>query len=808
MPRTDFRIDEKSLEALEYYQVIDLLQKYTSSPTGREFCRRLRPQADVEAIKRSLSRIDELKRIEDEGESLPPVELREVRSVLGEARVAGAVLEPQALLDIAANIETCQKIKKFFTGIHVPFPCLKALIDGLTVCKEIGTEIRRCLDPDGTVRDEASPRLRQIRASLREVRTRIQKEMERILNQEDLQPVLRDRIVTQRNGRAVLLVKPEFRGRIKAVVHDYSHSRMSLFVEPISVVEMNNDLNLLLDKEREEEFRILEGLTGRVRERTEDLQRDLELLGELDLIVAKMRLGRTLQAIQPEIGEIGGTCLLQARHPLLFLRKRDETVPIDILLPRESSVLIISGANAGGKTVALKTLGLLVLMFQSGMEIPVAEGSRVSVYQKVFAEVGDEQSIGDDLSTFSAHLAHLDEIVREADSRSLVLVDEIGAGTNVTEGAALAMGALDCLKEKGAAVVVTTHLEPLKAYGYVAPGVTNVGVEFDPDTLEPRYRLSYGTSAPSRAFLVAEKMGVSREVLDRARSHQRKGEGPRAALMQKLEHLYLEAVREREQLQRLQRDTAERRDRLDGLIRRIRQRRDRILLRIEQRGMAMLKKTERELQELSRRGAPVEPGKRKPQTELREIENRLRLRFQVKPAKRRRSKPEDLRPGESVRILDLNKEGTVSRVHEGVDIAEVMVGQFKIKTSLYNLERVPDRGKSPEVPSPPVSMVSTSDEVRTEINVIGLRVDEALPVVDRFIDRALLQDLGSVTIVHGSGSGRLREAIRQYLRQHKAVRGFADGDPSRGGSGITVVQLGWESTAAGEEEIEDPPPYV
>ena len=802
-PKTDLRIDEKSLTALEYFEIIDLLERNASSPVGREWCRQVRPHADLIQIQKSLSEIDELKRIDNEGGPLPPVDIHDTRETLSQVRVEGTVLDPATLNNMAANIQTCQKVKQFYEAVPTDIPHIAALIGRLSVCREIGEEIRRCIDADDTIRDEASPRLSRVRRSIRSMRTKVQREMESLLRQEDVQPFLRDRIITQRNGRSVLLVKPESRGRIKGIVHDYSHSRMSLFVEPMSVVDMNNDLNLLLDEEREEEIRILTGLTESVRARLDDLRHDLECLGDLDLACAKMKLSRQLRGIRPEICETGGIRLLKARHPLLFYRKPDETVPIDLVLDKDHPVLIISGANAGGKTVALKTLGLLILMFQSGMEIPLAEGSEISVFQKAFAKIGDEQSIGEDLSTFSAHLAHLSGILQEADRASLVLVDEIGGGTNVTEGAALAMGVLDRLKEQGGAVVVTTHLEPVKGYGYVTPGVMNAGVEFDPETLQPRYRLLYGTSAPSHAFLVAEQMAFPRGVLDRARQYQQETKGAAAAMIRRLEQLQEEVNREKRKLEKLQEETAQRRDQLSASVQKIREKRAEILLRIEERGRKLVGQTEKELQRLVDGLRSVEPGQKRPERQVREVEDRFRAR--LNRPRRKRKKVKNLRSGEWVRVLDLNREGTVSQVQEAADTAEVLVGQFKIKTSLDNLERVRGKtGTSDSGPSP-TPVVSSSDEARREINVIGLTVDEALPRVDKFIDTALLANLETVTVIHGSGSGRLRDGIQSYLRAHKAVSGFEPGDPLRGGMGVTVVRLGWDRKAAVNEQPEGHP---
>lgn len=795
---TEFKTDEKSLRALEYFEIIDLLQKNASSPVGKERCRELRPNADPEKIHRSLSEIDELKRIDEQWGPIPPVDIQDTREALRKLRVAGVILEPIELTDISRNIQTCHRIKVFFAGIDRPSPCIMAIIDRLAVCKELGDEINRCIGPDGEIRDEASPRLQRVRRAIRGVRARIQDEMERLLRQEEMQPILRDRIVTQRNGRSVLLVKPEFKSHFQGIVHDYSHSRMTLFVEPISVVEMNNDLNLLLDEEGEEETRILEALTRQVREREPDLRQDLESLGELDMAQAKMKLSYRLQGVRPETNESGVTRLLGARHPLLFDRKPEETVPIDIVLDERHPVLVISGANAGGKTVALKTVGLLALMFQSGMEIPVREGSRLPVFRKILAEIGDEQSIGDDLSTFSAHLVHLREFLHEAHAESLVLVDEIGGGTNAMEGAALAMGILDHLKEQGATVVVTTHLEPLKGYGYVTPGVANAGVEFDPETLQPMYRLSYGASAPSHAFLVAEKMGIPRHLVDRARKYRQETEGPSASMIQRLEELRAEAAGERERLRKLEEDMNRRREHLDRVMKSIRERRDQILLRVEERGRALLRQTEKDLGKLVQGLSLIEPGKRKPETELREIENRLLS--QVRRNRRKRSRIENLRPGEWVRVVGLGREGVVAGVHESADMAEVLVGRFKIKTSLHGLERVQGRKRSSRRTPAPLSVVTSSDDVKWEINVIGLTVEDALPLVERFIDRALVENLESVTIIHGSGSGRLREAVRSYLAGHEAVTGFGPGEPNRGGAGVTVARLGWEREAPSDAQ--------
>jgi DNA mismatch repair protein MutS2 len=801
-PIDDFRIDEKSLTALEYFEIIDLLEKNACSPVGQEQCRQVRPHADLTRIQKSLSEIKELKRIDQEWGPLPLVDIRDTRDALSQVRVEGTILEPGVLNGILANIEVCQAVKRFYGAIPVDLPHVGALMDRLLLCGEVGEQIRQCLDPDGAIRDEASPRLSRLRGSIRHMRAKIQQRMESLVNQEDLQPFLRDRIITQRNGRTVLLVKPESRGRIKGIVHDYSHRRMSLFVEPISVVEMNNDLNVLLDEEREEEIQVLTRLTASVRQRVDDLQADLECLGQLDLACAKMKLSRLIQGIQPEIRQTGGLRFLKARHPLLFHRKPDETVPVDLILEKDHPVLIISGANAGGKTVALKTLGLLVVMFQSGMEIPLGEGSEISLFRRVYAKIGDEQSIGEDLSTFSAHLARLEEILEGADAHSLILVDEIGGGTNVTEGAALAMGVLDRLREAGGTVAVTTHLESVKGYGYVTPGVINGGVEFDPETLQPRYRLVYGTSAPSHAFLVAEKMAFPRDVLDRARQYQRETEGETAAMIQRLEELQEAVNRERVRLEKLQEEAAQHRDQLSTSVQKIREKRDHILLGIEERGRKLLRQTEKELRKVLEGLRPPEPGEKRPERKLREVEEQFRSR--LTRSKRKRSKVKDLRPGEWVRIVDLNREGTVSHVQDAMNTAEVMVGQFKIKTSLDNLERAGVTRPGSDTSSP-VRVMFSPDEVRREINVVGLTVDEALPLVDRLIDRALLGNLETVTIIHGSGSGRLRDGIRSYLKGHKAVTRFEPGDPLRGGLGVTVVHLGKDRKVAVNDQPDERP---
>jgi len=607
------------------------------------------------------------------------------------------------------------------------------------------------------------------------------------MRREDLQTLFQEKLITIRNGRYVLPIKSEFKSQMEGIVHDHSHSKMTIFLEPMDVVDYNNELSILLEDERQEERRILSKLTRRIGEFHQELLRDLEILGEVDLLYAKVKLSQKLGGINPLLNRNGVVRLLGVRHPLLYLREGDRTVPIDIYLSGYSKILIISGANAGGKTVALKTIGLLSLMAQSGMHIPAMEGSEIPLYYSIFADIGDEQNIRENLSTFSAHILSLIRIMEKSDKFSLILLDELGVGTNSKEGSALAIGVLDYLIDKGATVVVTTHLDELKAYGYLNKEATNVSVAFDLKTLEPRYELMYGDSGSSNAFLVAEKLGFPKVVLDLATRYINQQESGISRFIRNIEGLQDNLKKEHEEILVLKEEIQGHRDRVRELVGRIKERRQQILQEAQDRGRTILQQTEIELkriaEEITRRG---ERRARIPKGDLKKVRERFFLQFRGKG--RKGGDVAGLRKGDWVRVLSLNRIGIVSEVYGEANKADVRVENMKVHVPLDDLERTAPQLLAHDTRNERLQYEAAVEKaVQSEINVVGLTVEEALPVVDKFLDDAILCRLEKVDIIHGRGTGRLREAIGNHLKHHRNVKRFGPKDIMQ--SGVTVVEF-------------------
>jgi DNA mismatch repair protein MutS2 len=780
-------MDSQSFKALEYDQVRELLKGFATSSIGKALCERLKPQRKLSWIRRRLGEVDELRKMAEVYGEIPLVGIEDVREAIAKAKIEGAALSPEEILDILGNMRVSHGLKSSFKKVKGDFPLFGDLVSRLSDLRGLIKEITRTIDGRGKIFDHASSALRQIRSDIAAYRKRIKRSLEEMMKREDIQGLFQEKLITIRNGRYVLPIKSEFKNQMGGIVHDHSHSKMTIFVEPLEVIDYNNELSMLLEDERQEERRILSGLTRQIGESHQELVRDLEILGEVDLLYAKVKLSQELGGVNPFINRNGMVRLLGARHPLLYLREGGRTVPIDIYLGGYSKALIISGANAGGKTVALKTLGLLSLMAQSGMHIPAAEGCEIPVYHSIFADIGDEQNIQENLSTFSARILSLIRILEKSDKTSLVLLDEVGAGTNAKEGSALAIGVLNYLIDKGATVLVTTHLDELKAYGYLNKGATNVSVAFDSATLEPRYELIYGGSGSSNAFLVAEKLGFPRAVLDLSTKYLANQGSGVSRFIRDIEGLQEDIRKEAEEIGVLKEEIKGHRDRLRELALRMRQRRQGILEEVQERGRAILQQTEGELKRIveEARGGE-ERGARAPKGDLRKARERFFLQFRGRGKKG--GGVGGLRVGEWVRVLNLNKVGIVSEVYGRTKKADVQVENLKVKVPLRDLERTEPQLLGDSQRSGAMKFDAPAEKsVSSEINVVGLTVEEALPVLDKFIDDAILGKLEKVDIVHGTGTGRLREAIGEHLRHHRCVKRFGPKDMMK--SGVTVVEL-------------------
>jgi DNA mismatch repair protein MutS2 len=786
-------MDDRSLKALEFYQLLEVLKTFSISPLGRKRCEGLRPSSNRFLIQSRLAEVLELKEILETSGDIPTGGLKDIEEVLRRLEVEGSILSVQELVDIYKQIDLCKGLKRFFQKLKVvEVPRLQEKISKLSTLKTLEKEILQAINPKGEILDRASPTLTDIRKQLREVRERVKGVLEHLLHREELQPIFQEQFITLRNGRYVLLIKSDYKHRLRGIIHDQSQSRMTYFFEPLEVIGLNNEINILMGEEREEEYRVLADLSNRVRGERQNLWADFEILGELDLLYAMAKLSILLKGVMPILNEDGKLDLREARNPSLSLQKEHGVVPIDLRMGDGIKTLILSGANAGGKTVALKTLGLLTLMVQSGLPIPVADGSEAAVFEDVLAVIGDEQNIEENLSTFSSHLLHLNQILARTGPRSLILLDELGVGTHASEGCALAMGFLDRFRESGASVVVTTHFDRLKAYGYLHPDVENVAVQFDEGTLEPKYTLLYGSSGLSNAFLVAEKMGISGKVLERARHHKEGGDQEFSRILEALEKLRNDTEKERGQLQKLKEEAGQERHRLKELIEGIKKKRQEIFFQAEERARKAAQKVEEDLREWIRQWKEEKTDLKAlrlsvPHKEIQEMKEKFFPPLRGKGSQRALG---GLRVGDHVNILSLRSLGIVTEIEESSNQVEILTEKAKVKTSFSDIVRVTgEEGRIKEIPKGQPPPAKEAEGIPSQLNVIGLTVEDALPEVDKFIDQALLHGLEKVLIIHGVGSGRLRDAIGKYLGGHQGVKGFAPGESMRGGRGITVVEL-------------------
>jgi DNA mismatch repair protein MutS2 len=740
----------------------------------------------------------------------PYHDLPDLREILPAARVQGFALEPGALLDVASFIEGGVEIARRVARVEAA-PGLSHLAGQVADASEVASSIRKAIQPSREVADDASPRLLETRRAMARLRARLESVMESLLRGKEADRILQDKLVTTRNERYVLLVKSEHRGQLPGIIHGSSGSGASLFVEPMPAVELNNDIVALGEEERAEVARILRHLTARVGDRASDLAHAAGILGELDAVQAMALLARDMQAVAPEIAAPDDVSLdlVNARHPLLMAamaerlaiprRGTREAVPVSLRVGAEAPVLVISGPNTGGKTVALKTVGLLALMAQSGLHIPVDPGSRLPVFRRIYADIGDDQSIAENLSTFSAHLAAIVEMTRDLTAPALVLLDEVGAGTDPTEGGGLGVAIVDHFRSQGAMVVATTHHGLMKAYAQSTPGVACASFGYDPATYEPTYRLSHGIPGRSLALEMAERLGLPAEVVADARSRLSAKEAQAEAMLKQLEEdraaLEAEARRLQEEGQALeQREKAQRAAEQSLEVRR-RSEAESFARELRKRGEDAARAAADAIRqavqrvEASRRSAAQE-GARARSEAVRTIREAQETALRgVTPPAEVADPPADLRLGSRVRVRALGVIGEVMAIPDSQE-AELAVGGKRMRVPRSELVVIGE-------PAPPTATVNLSARRRVqseaseaaEINVVGLTVDEALPQVDKFLDDAALAEARQVRVIHGFGQGKLRKAVAGLLEGHPHVAAFRLGAGREGGAGATIVEL-------------------
>jgi DNA mismatch repair protein MutS2 len=823
-----------ALRALEFDRIVEAVRRFAQTPPGAERLALLEPHTEAPAVAAALAATSETVRfLADNQISLhAPADFDAIVSSLP---VEGRALEAGNLLALGSFLTsvdvTCASIRR----ARGACPILRAVADASATFDAEISDIRRKIDPAGEVIDDASPELRSVRDRLRKQRTRLRGTLESYLRGKDTSKYLQQQIVTDRNGRYVLVVRSEHRSAIPGIVHGSSGSGASLFLEPLSTVEINNDIVALEQQEAEEVRRILLGLTDAFRRRAGDLERTMQAATELDVLQARAQFSILVDGIEPAIATDGRLEIRAARHPLLIaavrhrisddstkdseprIAKRDSRfegpVPVDVVLIPPTGVLVVTGPNTGGKTVALKTAGLLSVMAQAGLLIPAAGGSQIPVFRSVFADIGDEQSISANLSTFSAHIASIVAMEKALVLPSLVLLDEAGAGTDPVEGGALAMAIIDHFRRRGATVVATTHYDALKSYASTTEGVMAAGFGFDPQTFAPTYRLNYGSPGSSLALEIANRLGMPADVIEQARAHRSARESQLAEHlakverdMQGLDHERRLAARERETLAeagaKLQVREQDLRNREETFKRRLDERIEERLRdarrEIETVVDALKARTEALAADAERRMAPRliptgETGAARAEARAAIEAIGERLRAHPQPAEATpaaRSEPERAPAiGDRVLVGSFGLEGVVQALHDRE--AEVDVRGKRLRARVDELRVVTPAATVNAQPA----RVRVNVELQpregslTELNVIGAHVEEALARTEKFLDEALLGELKSVRIIHGYGTGQLRRSIAEFLRAHPFVSNFATAPDNQGGGGVTVVEL-------------------
>lgn len=794
-------LNSKALHTLEFHKIMDTLATFAETSLGKKAVQALEPSADLHEVKRRLQATDEAFRVERLKGPAPFGGITDVSLALGRARIGG-MLNPQELLDVAQMLYGGRRLARFIGVVHEehPLPLLAELCERMSEHRDVEQSIKLCIDDNAEVLDSASPELSRIRQERRGGESRVRDRLEQMIRTPSIQKMLQDALITIRGDRYVIPVKQEYRSSIGGIVHDQSSSGATLFIEPESIVTMNNKLRELKLAEEREIEKILYRLSALVATIVDSASINLEVLAELDFIFAKAGYARELKGTLPLMNDRGFLKWKRGRHPLL---PRDRVVPLDLELGNQFSSIIVTGPNTGGKTVTLKTIGLISLMAMSGLFVPTEDGSQLCVFDAIYADIGDEQSIEQNLSTFSSHMTNIIGILRQMTPKSLVLFDEIGAGTDPAEGSALAIAILEHIHSLGCRMVATTHYSELKAYAYDRKGTINASMEFDVQTLSPTYRLLVGVPGRSNAFAIAERLGLSADIIDHARAQVGEEEQRVESMIATLEQNRLSAESERETAERLRQESERLRRKLEEQREQFEVQRDKLLAKAEAEGREAVAKARREADEVIaelRRMALEERGAVK---EHRLIEARRRLDDAV-PQLREASRPTSLaqtpkkdRPieaGDEVVVRSLGQRGHVVELAGTSDLI-VQLGIMKMKVSKSDVELFKSAALSGNAPSKSQQQVKagvkrTRDEqIRTELDLRGANLEESYIEVDRFLDESLLSNLTQVYIIHGKGTGVLRTGIQEFLRRHRHVKSYRLGNYGEGGAGVTVVEL-------------------
>ena len=792
-------MNQKVLKTLEYHKIIEKLTEYAASEPGKRLCRELEPSSDFEEIVQAQAETaDAVARVRQKG-SVSFAGISDIGSSLKRLEI-GSSLSIHELLAVSSLLTCAARAKNYGRRqeSELPDDSLDEMFRALEPLTNVNNEITRCIISEEEVADDASPGLRHVRRQMKITGDRVHTQLNAILNSS--RTMLQDPVITMRDGRYCLPVKAEYKSSFHGMVHDQSATGSTLFIEPMAIIKLNNELRELEIREQKEIEMVLAALSMELVPYVETILINLKLLTKLDFIFARAALARHYNCSMPKFNKNGYIHIKDGRHPLLDPKK---VVPINVYLGKDFDLLIVTGPNTGGKTVSLKTVGLFTLMGQSGLQIPAFDGSELAVFDEVFADIGDEQSIEQSLSTFSAHMTNIVKILEKADSHSLCLFDELGAGTDPTEGAALAIAVLSFLHNMKCRTMATTHYSELKVYALTPPGVENACCEFDVETLRPTYRLLIGIPGKSNAFAISQKLGLPDFIIQDAKSRLEEGDEAFEDLLASLEESRVTIEKEREEIASYKSEISRLKSRLEQKEERFDERKDKLIRNANEEAQRILREaketadhTIRQINKLAQSsgvGKELEAERTKLREKLDKVDKNLSLKNEKGPKKT--ISPKKLKIGDGVKVLTMNLNGTVSSLPNAKGDLYVQMGILRSLVNIKDLELL----NEPAISGPGMDLMkknntgsgkikmSKSFSVSPEVNLIGMTVDEAIPVLDKYLDDAYLAHLPKVRVVHGRGTGALKAGVHKHLKKLKYVKEFRLGDFGEGDTGVTIV---------------------
>lgn len=797
-------MNKRTLRVLEYYKMIEQLTGFATCPAGKRMCEKLKPSTDMMVIQKNQEETrDALARIYQQGgvsfSGVYPIGEAMKRAAVGAALSIAELLDVAKLLKVAENTRQYgeRMQDKDDSGVNARQDSLTGYFESLMPLEHLSREINRCIVSEDEIADDASSALKDIRRNMKAVNGKVHDVLNGIVAKQTNQSMLQESIVTMRNGRYCIPVKSEYKGQFPGMVHDQSSTGSTFFIEPMAVVNLNNELKELAAREAMEIEKILANLSEQVALSKESIEMDVELLTKLDFIFAKAAFAKSYDGTEPEFNDKGIVVIKQGRHPLL---EKHTVVPIDIRLGEDFTMLIITGPNTGGKTVSLKSLGLFTLMGQAGLHIPAFQGSKLSVFRDVFADIGDEQSIEQSLSTFSSHMSNIVYIMKHADQDTLVLFDELGGGTDPVEGSALAIAILNDLHNRNIRCMATTHYSELKTFAMTTEGIENACCEFDVDTLSPTYHLLIGIPGKSNAFAIAKKLGLDDHVIDGAKSQIDHDALDMETILADLENSKRTIEQEQAEIAANKEEIQKLKDRLTSKNEHIEQRKQDILRNAREEAREILEEAKAFADASIRK---YNNWEKKPQTasnkemekgrdEIRARLNAVNGKLEYKaPDRKSKHKPTDFRLGDTVHVISLNLDGTVRSLPNQKGELTVQMGILQSTVKISDVEIVKEEKKQSKQQKTAQyrASVNKSKTIKPEINLLGMTVDEAVMELDKYLDDACLSHLNQVRVVHGKGTGALRKGIHEYLKRQSYVKSYRLGEFGEGDAGVTIVEL-------------------